>query len=138
MESTLAIRKVTERIEVQVQPETPLPLEPSDDTVTLELELYANYNLGGYNYLKGKPYRFSRLDAMSLLAERDHGRPIWKIYRPVKVVKKQIEVEDVTDRRLPEEADSFPVALPNKTQTRIDVGDAAEIQELLDEDSVVV
>jgi hypothetical protein len=75
---------------------------------------------------------------MRLLAERDNNRPVWRIYRPAVVVKeKKYEIVDATRHSVPVATEPIH-GIPDPTH-RIDVGDDAEIADILnDEDNVTV
>jgi hypothetical protein len=80
---------------------TQAPAEkPMEDVVTLELAMYQHYTWGGVTYEKGSAYRFKREDAMALLSEQDHGRPVWKMWSPPRVkVAARMPIVDSTEVR---------------------------------------
>jgi hypothetical protein len=118
--------------------EKPVVAEPPVDTVTLELALYTQYTWGGTTYEKGTAYKFKRDDAMLLLSEQDHGRPIWKQYNPPKpkqpartMVVDSTEMRAVRTRTSLEEAANMRPG--QNTGKRIDVGTDEEIADVLNQ-----
>jgi hypothetical protein len=109
------------------------------DTIVLELTMYVNYTWNGETYHAGTPYRFKRDDAMILMSEQDHERPIWRIYQPPKIKKAQrapevdsTEVKAVRTRQSLEEAGFRDTRKGTNTGKRIDVGTDEEIADILD------
>ena len=103
------------------------PAPAPQDTMVLELDLYSNYNRGGVAYVKGKQYRFSRENALTLLSEQDLGRPVWKIFRVKPVQKAEEKVVDYT------EAVIAPVLEPivgSEVPNKIEIGDDSELADL--------
>jgi len=108
------------------------PAKPNDGTTILELALYKIYTWGANTYEQGKPYRFKNADAMQLMSEQDLGRPVWKIYRPVKVREVQkVEVMDATSVTASLPVEDPTVLRPDPKAKRIDVGSDDEIQDIL-------
>lgn len=105
------------------------------ETAVLELALYTQYTWQGVTYEKGKPYRFKLADAIQLMSEQDHGRPIWRKYRPPHIKQKAMEeVVDATMVQAPPSADEFGTLVATKDQKRIEVGDDSEIADILNRD----
>ncbi len=109
--------------------------------ILLELALYKNYTCGtGMDlmaYEAGKAYRFTQETAMALLSEQDHGRPIWRIYRPARVKTHQASpVVDATRVQATRTRQTVDQVLnpPDSGKKRIEVGDDAEIADLLPKD----
>lgn len=111
------------------------PPVPSD-TVLLELALYTHYTWGGVTYERGTAYRFKKEDAVSLMSEQDHGRPLWRQFRPPKPkgtpsmpIVDSTEVKAARSRLSLEEA---ALRSPGtNTGKRIEVGTDEEIQDIL-------
>lgn len=99
----------------------------TEEELVLELALYSVYNRGGQMYEKGKQYRFNKDTAISLLSERDHGRPIWQIYKPVKRVVRTEAPVDATKVEV-----TVVEPIPGEPQKRIDIGDDSEIADVLE------
>ena len=94
----MSIQKPKEKNEDLTDQVSPQKDEPVDDSIVLELNVYHNYNFQGRMYEKGKPYRFSRMDGLKLMAELDHGTQVWKMYSaPHKAKPVFNEVVDATN-----------------------------------------
>lgn len=105
-------------------------------TVTLELALYTHYTWGGVAYEKGVGYRFAQADAMALLGEMDHGRPIWRQYvAPRKKVAAAMPIVDSTEVRAVRSRLSMEEAALRSggkaVGKRIEVGTDEEIADVL-------
>lgn len=101
-----------------------------EDTVDLELALYTNYNVGGQMYVKGTAYRFTKSSALTLLSERDCGRPVWKIHqKPQAKVKAEQGPVDAT-KVVVKSVEPVP-GTPEYPKTRIDIGTDAEIADII-------
>lgn len=100
------------------------------DTLHLQLALYSNYTVGQTTYVKDVVYKFTREQAVQLLQEQDHGRPVWKIYRKPTPRAKDLAPVDATKMVMatPQEP-IHGVEVP--PVTRIDVGDDSEIQDII-------
>lgn len=114
--------------------ETLPPAPPNVETVLLELTMYNHYTWGGVTYERGTAYKFRRDDAMLLMSEMDHGRPIWRQFRPIKPkgqprmpIVDSTEVKAVRTRTSLEEASH----LGTNTGKRIEVGTDDEIADIL-------
>lgn len=107
----------------------PEPAKLADDSVLLELALYTNYTYQGMTYTKGKAYRFKKSEAMKLISEMDLGRPLWRLFRPIKPKPVEEVVVDATGIT----AISQPEPNPGTPQSlrRIDVGTDEEIADIL-------
>lgn len=106
---------------------------PAEDVMLLELALYSRYTLKKNTYIGGQVYRFKRADAMQLLAEMDHGRPIWRQWRKP-VAKKQTATTQVVDATAisVDRVGEPPTGLvPDDPSKRIDVGTDEEIADIL-------
>jgi len=114
--------------------EAPAVANPHANTTVLELALYKIYTWQGVTYERGKPYRFKNSDAMILLGEHDHGRPVWRIYTPpTKKSAPRNEIVDATRVQAQLPVDEFGTVLvaPDTTKKRIDVGTDDEISDIL-------
>lgn len=111
---------------------------PSETTV-LELALYKIYTWGANTYETGKPYRFKNADAMTLLAEQDLGRPVWRLWRkPVPKQAPKNEIVDATMIHAPVPVDDFGAPLVSADTTakkRIEIGTDDEIADILNKDT---
>jgi hypothetical protein len=107
----------------------------NDDTTVLELALYKIFMWQDRKFEAGKPYRFKNADAIMLMGERDHDRPIWKLYRPP-VVRQATQpvVVDATAVQVTAPLNEFGEPV-NKDQKRIDIGDDSEISDILEQAS---
>lgn len=117
-------------------PEKPAPEKPPEQaTVILELALYTHYTWGGVTYEKGTAYRFTQDDALTLLGEEDHGRPIWRKYTPPKPKRQpQMPIVESTEVRAVRTRQSLEDAANTRTPPvgkRIDVGTDEEIADVL-------
>ncbi len=123
----------TEAAATKEAPKAAVAKEPAvkeEPTVVLELALYTNYTWNGFTYKKGEAYRFRQTDAMALLSEQDHNRPIWKQYTPPK--KRKAAQQEIVDSTRVSAAPRGPAEEPNK---RIDVGDDSELGDILGADA---
>ena len=113
---------------------SPAVASQETDFVLLELALYTNYTWKDEAFQKGKAYKFTKNNAMQLLTETDHGRPVWRIYRQVrpKAAPKN-EVFDATAIKA-DPAVEVVNGIPDK---RIDVGSDDEIADILGRDGDV-
>jgi hypothetical protein len=118
---------------IEKKAEASVVANPLANTTVLELSLYAKYTWGNVTYEKGKPYRFKNSDAMILMGELDHGRPIWRVYQPpVQRQAPRNEVVDATMISAPVPVDEFGQSVgPRMPPKRIEVGDDSEIADIL-------
>lgn len=124
----MALKTVSKKSEPAAAP------APVEETALLELSLYTNYTWRGVTYEKGKPYRFRTNDAMTLMSELDHGRPVWKLYRPpLKKTQVVPDVVDATEIRTETAGEELMGVDPTTVKPkRIDVGTDDEIKDILD------
>lgn len=117
-------------LKTEKPPEAP-PAPP--ETTVLELAMYKKYTWQGTTYEGGKPYRFRNADALRLMSERDHDRPIWKVHRPVR--RKEVIADEIVDATMVQvnpPMDEFgAVIVAKEPSKRIDIGDDSEIQDIL-------
>lgn len=111
---------------------------PADVTVLLELALYTHYTWGGVTYEKGTAYKFTQEDAMLLMSEQDHGRPVWRQFTPARPrraatmpIVDSTEVRAVRTRQSLEDAALNGGAGTAVKGKRIDVGTDDEIADVL-------
>lgn len=103
-------------------------------TMVLELALYTNYTRDTNTFVKGEKYKFKADQAMALLQEADHGRPIWRVYREPAKPKVQQGPVDVTKMVVTPIIDPIPGSVP---ENRIDIGDESELGLPTEEDVTI-
>jgi hypothetical protein len=106
----------------------------TDETTVLELALYKIFTWQDRKFEAGKPYRFRNEDAIVLMGERDHDRPIWKLYRPP-VVRQSTQpvIVDATSIQPTPPMNEFGEPVTPKEQKRIEIGDDSEISDILEQ-----